>query len=81
MNFELRTVLLSVNTTPKMVSDRKRRKLKRLRARPLRIFIIEMDYIPSGYRCQSICCLTGWPMHRDAEGAIIFQILEEPDPK
>ena len=34
-----------------------------------------LDLIPT------ICYLTGWPMPKDAEGAVIFQALEEPDPK
>ena len=34
-----------------------------------------LDLIPT------ICYLTGWPMPSDAEGAIVFQALEDPDPK
>ncbi len=34
-----------------------------------------LDMIPT------LCYLAGWPMPRDAEGAIIFQALEEPDPR
>jgi hypothetical protein len=34
-----------------------------------------LDMIPT------ICYLAGWPMPRDAEGAIIFQALEDADPK
>jgi len=34
-----------------------------------------LDMIPT------ICYLAGWPMPRDAEGAIIFQALEDADPR
>ncbi|GAG18150.1 unnamed protein product, partial [marine sediment metagenome] len=34
-----------------------------------------LDMIPT------LCYLAGWPMPRDAEGAIIFQALEDPDPR
>lgn len=34
-----------------------------------------LDMVPT------LCYLTGWPVPRNAEGAIIFQALENPDPK
>lgn len=34
-----------------------------------------MDLVPT------ICYLAGWPMPKDTEGAVVFQALEEPDPK
>ena len=34
-----------------------------------------LDLVPT------ICYLAGWPMPKDAEGAVIFQALEDPDPK
>ena len=34
-----------------------------------------LDLIPT------LCYLTGWPMPQDAEGAVIFQALEHPDPR
>lgn len=34
-----------------------------------------LDLVPT------ICYLTGWPMPKDAEGAVIFQALEDPDPR
>ncbi|HUV43243.1 MAG TPA: alkaline phosphatase family protein [Dehalococcoidales bacterium] len=34
-----------------------------------------LDMVPT------LCYLTGWPMPKDAEGAVIFQALEDPDPR
>ena len=34
-----------------------------------------LDMVPT------LCYLAGWPIPRDAEGAIVFQALEDPDPK
>jgi len=34
-----------------------------------------LDLVPT------ICYLTGWPIPKNAEGAVIFQALEDPDPK
>lgn len=34
-----------------------------------------LDLVPT------FCYLAGWPMPKDAEGAIIFQALEDPDPR
>jgi len=34
-----------------------------------------LDLVPT------LCYLTGWPMPRDAEGAVIYQALEDPDSK
>jgi len=34
-----------------------------------------LDLVPT------ICYLAGWPMPKNAEGAVIFQALEDPDPK
>lgn len=34
-----------------------------------------LDLVPT------LCYLAGWPMPKDAEGAVIFQALEDPDRK